>query len=67
MTISRKIKTIDNKIEQNKAQCDLHRHTAKISDLSLGNVAEYEFLSCCNQKICMFTKGSELKKQTSIA
>ena len=31
MSISEKTKTIDNKIEQNKAQYDLDRQTAKIS------------------------------------
>ena len=31
MTITVKIKTINNKIEQNKAQYDLDRQTAKIS------------------------------------
>ena len=30
MTVSKKIKTINNKIEQNKAQYDLDRQTAKI-------------------------------------
>ena len=34
ITNSKKIKTIDNKIEQNKAQCNLDRQTAKISVLS---------------------------------
>ena len=33
MTISGKIKTIDNKIEQSKSQNDLDRQTAKISAL----------------------------------
>ena len=37
MTVSEKIKTIDDKIEQNKAQYDLDRQAAKISALS-GNV-----------------------------
>ena len=40
-----KIKAINNKIEQNKAQCDLDRQTAKISALSSGNVSTYEFLT----------------------
>ena len=31
MTVSEKIRTVDNKIEQNKAQYDLERQTAKIS------------------------------------
>ena len=34
MTVTEKIKTIDNKIEQNKAQYDLDRQTAKIAALS---------------------------------
>ena len=43
MTPSEKIKTIDNKIEQNKAQYNLDKQTAKISVLSSGNVAKYEY------------------------
>ena len=46
MTISKKIKAINNKIEQNKAQYSLDRQTAKISSLSSGNVSKYEFLTC---------------------
>ena len=34
MSISEKIKTIGNKIEQNKAQYDLDKQTAEISGLS---------------------------------
>ena len=45
MTITEKIKTIDSKIEQNKAQYDLDRQTSKISTLSSGNVSKYEFLT----------------------
>ena len=45
MSISEIIKAINNKIEQNKAQYDLDRQTAKISDLSSGNVSKYEFLT----------------------
>ena len=45
MSITEKIKTIDNKIEQNKAQYDLDRQTAKISALSSGNDSKYEFLT----------------------
>ena len=37
MTVSEKIKTIDNKIQQHKAQYDLDRQTAKISALSSEN------------------------------
>ena len=35
MNIRKKIKTIDNKMEQDKAQHDLDRQTAKISALLL--------------------------------
>ena len=34
MTVTKKIKTVDNKIEQNKARYNLERQTAKISALS---------------------------------
>ena len=63
--MSGKIKAINNRIEQNKAQYDLDRQTAKFSALSSGNVCKYQFLtgkdvlpekrfarkSCSNQKI----------------
>ena len=45
MTVSEKIKTIDNKIKQKIAQYDLYRQTAKISALSSVSVAKYEFLT----------------------
>ena len=45
MTFSKRIKTINNKIEQNKAQYNLDRPTAKMSALSSGNVGKYEFLT----------------------
>ena len=45
MAVSEKIKTIDSKIEQNKARDGLDRQTAKISALSSGNVGKYEFLT----------------------
>ena len=45
MNTSEKINTIDNKIEQNKAQNDLDTETASISALSLGNASKYEFLT----------------------
>ena len=81
MTVSEKIKTINNKIEQNKAQYSLDRQTAKISGLSSGNVSKYEFLMCKNilpekgllEKAAAIKRfeysplGSELKKQTDIA
>ena len=45
MSISEKIKAINNKIEQKKAQYNLDRHTAKLSALSSGNISKYEFLT----------------------
>ena len=45
MSISEKIKVINNKIEQNKAQYNLDRQTTKISALSSENVSKYEFLT----------------------
>ena len=44
MTFNKKIKTIDNEIEQNKAQCNLERQTSKILVLSSTNVGQYKFL-----------------------
>ena len=43
--VTEKIRTIDNKIEQNKAQYDLDKQAAKIFALSLGNVGKNEFLT----------------------
>ena len=40
MSISDKIKTINKKIEQNKAQYNLDRQTAKISALSSENLSK---------------------------
>ena len=45
MSISEKIKTIDKKIEKNKAQYKLVRQAAKISTLSSGNVSQHDFLT----------------------
>ena len=45
MTISEKIKTINDKIKRNKAQYDLNRKTVKISALSSRNINKYEFLT----------------------
>ena len=42
MSIGEKIKVINNKIEQNKAQYDLDRQTAKISVLSSENASKYK-------------------------
>ena len=43
MAVSEKIKTIDNKIKQNKAQYNLDKQTATTSTLSSRNVGKYEF------------------------
>ena len=45
MSISEKIKTIDNKIEQNKAQYNLDRETYKNLVLSSGDFVRYKFLT----------------------
>ena len=45
MTVSKKIKRISNKTQQNKAQYNLHRQSAKTSALLPGNVSKYEFLT----------------------
>ena len=45
MSISEKIKAINNKIEQSKGRYDLDRKTAKISALPSGNVGKYELLT----------------------
>ena len=45
MSVCEKIKTVDNKIVQNKAQYNLDRQIAKVSALPSGNVSKYEFLT----------------------
>ena len=45
MTVSKKIKIIDNKIEQRKAQYKLGRKAVQILALSLQNFNKYEFLT----------------------
>ena len=45
MGISEKIKAVNNIIEQNKAQYNLDRQTAKVSTLLLRNVSKYESLT----------------------
>ena len=45
MSISEKVKTIDKKIEGNKAQYSWDRQIPKISAFSSGNVSKYEFLT----------------------
>ena len=41
MTVSEKIRTINNEIQQNKDQYDLDRQTATTSTLSSGNVRSF--------------------------
>ena len=52
MTVSEKTKTIDNKIEQDKAQYNLNRQTARVSSFSSENFDKYEF----NIKRCLTRK-----------
>ena len=80
MTVSEKIKAINKKTEQNKAQYSLGRQTAKISALSSENVSKYEFLTGKNvlpekdlleraaimKRFKYSVLGSELKKRTDI-
>ena len=44
MTVSEKIKTIDNKIKLNKAQYYLNTQTSEILALSSGNIGKHELL-----------------------
>ena len=81
MASSEKIKTIDNNIEQNKAQYNLDRKTTDILALSSENDGKYEFLmgkdvllekgllgkANAIKKFEYSPLGSELKKQTDIA
>ena len=41
--VSEDVKTINNKIEQNKAQYNLDRKTTKVSALSSETLSNYEF------------------------
>ena len=45
MSVNEKIKAINNKIKQNKAQYNLDRQTSKISVLPSENVSKFEFLT----------------------
>ena len=81
MNVSEKIQTIDNTIEQNKAQYHLDRETAKILAVSSRNSGKYKFLTSEDVssmkgiiekavKIKRFqysALGSDLKKQNGIA
>ena len=55
MTVSDKIKKINNTIEQNKAQYNLDKQTAKISVLSSGNVSKYKYESTTANTVFMNT------------
>ena len=80
MSVSEKTKATNNKIEQNRAQYDLHRQTAKISALSSRNASKYEFLTSKHvlpekdllEKAATMKRfeysalGKELKAQTGI-
>ena len=81
MSISGKIKTIDNKIEQNLPQYNLDRQNAKISLLSSRNGRKYELFTGEDvlpekellEKAASVKRfehsllGKELKKQPSVA
>ena len=81
MSISEKIKAIDNKIKQSKGQYDLDKQTARISALSSRNVSKHEILTgkdvlpendvlekAATMKIFKYSPlGKELKAQTDIA
>ena len=81
MSISDKIKAIDNKIEQNKAQYNLDRQAAKIWALSSGNISKNELLTSkyvlpendLLEKAAAIKRfeysplGKPLKNQTSVA
>ena len=80
-SISHKIKTINIKIDQNKAQDNLDGQNAKISGLSSGNTGKYEFLTGKDilpeqdlpEKAAIMKRfeyslfGKELKKQIIVA
>ena len=81
MNISEKIKAINEKIEQNKAQYNLDGQTAKISALSTGKACKYEFLTgkdvspekdflgkaATMERFEYSLLGKELKSETDIA
>ena len=45
MTATDQLKIIDNKIKENKAQYNLDRLAAKISEYSAGDLRKYEYLT----------------------
>ena len=66
MSISEKIRTINNKIEQNKAQYNLDRQTAKISTLSLPEKDLLEKAAAL-RRFAYSPLGKENKIQTGVA
>ena len=62
MIISQKIKAINSKIGQNKAQYNLDRQTAQISALWSGNFGKYDFLTGKN----IFIEKDLLEKVAAI-
>ena len=79
--MTEKIKTINNKIEQNNAHYDLDKQVDQTSALSLGNVNKYEFLidkdvlpekdllekAATIKRFEYLLLGKEVKAQTGIA
>ena len=63
MTVSKKIKIINNKIEQSKAQYKLGRKTFKILALSSQNVNKYEFLT---DKEVLLEKDKKLQQSKDL-
>ena len=64
MSISGKIKTVDNKIKQNKSQYNLERQAAKISPLSSLNFNKHEFLTSTDvlSEKDLLEKAPEIKR-----
>ena len=62
MTVSVKIKTIDNKIEENKVQYNLDRQAANTLALSLKIIDKYEILTGGN----ILTEKELLQKSATI-
>ena len=65
----RKLKQSILLIEQNKAQYNLDRQTAKISALSSRNVSKYDLLekAAAIKRFEYSSLGKELKKQSSVS
>ena len=81
MAFSKKMKSIDSKINQNKTQYNSNRQTANTSALSSGNFFKYEFLTgedvlpakglfgktAAIKTLKYLSLASKLKKKTDIA